>query len=59
MLRASSDPVAAKYSLRQAVLISDRPVFPFEGYLGKIFEAEGYKTKRRLTLRGKCVFSRN
>lgn len=55
MLRASSDPVAAKYSLRRAVFSLGPTGFPFEDYLGKIFEAEGYKTKRRLTLRGKCV----
>ena len=55
MLRESSDPVAAKYSLRRAVFSLGPTGFPFEDYLGKIFEAEGYKTKRRLTLRGKCV----
>jgi hypothetical protein len=55
MLRASSDPVAAKYSLRRAVFNLGPTGFPFEDYLGKIFEAEGYKTKRRLTLRGKCA----
>jgi hypothetical protein len=55
MLRASNDPVAAKYSLRRAVFSLGPTGFPFEDYLGKIFEAEGYTTKRRLTLRGKCA----
>jgi len=55
MLRESNDPVAAKYSLRRAVFSLGPTGFPFEDYLGKIFEAEGYKTKRRLVLRGKCA----
>lgn len=55
MLRESADPVAAKYSLRRAVFGLGPTGFPFEDFLGKIFEAEGYKTRRRLTLRGKCA----
>jgi hypothetical protein len=54
-LRESNDPVAAKYSLRRAVFGLGPTGFPFEDFLGKIFEAEGYKTKRRLTIRGKCA----
>lgn len=55
LLRESADPVAAKYSLRRAVFSLGPTGFPFEDFLGKIFEAEGYTTKRRLTLRGKCA----
>lgn len=55
MLRENSDHVAAKYSLRRAIFSLGPTGFPFEDYLGKIFEAEGYHTKRRLTLRGKCA----
>lgn len=55
MLRDSNDPVAARYSLRRAVFGLGPTGFPFEDFLGKIFEAEGYKTKRRLLLRGKCA----
>lgn len=55
LLRGSDDPVAAKYSLRRAVFGLGPTGFPFEDFLGKIFEAEGYKTKRRLILRGKCA----
>ena len=55
LLRESSDPVAAKYSLRRAIFSLGPTGFPFEDFLGKIFEAEGYKTKRRLILRGKCA----
>jgi hypothetical protein len=55
LLRESDDPIAAKYSLRRAVFNLGPTGFPFEDFLGKIFEAEGYTTKRRLTLRGKCA----
>lgn len=55
MLRESDDPIAAKYSLRRAVFGLGPTGFPFEDFLGKIFEAEGYRTKRRLILRGKCA----
>jgi hypothetical protein len=55
LLRESNDPIAAKYSVRRAVFGLGPTGFPFEDFLGKLFEAEGYKTKRRLTLRGKCA----
>ena len=55
MLRDSEQPIAAKYSLRRAVFALGPTGFPFEDFLGKVFEAEGYKTKRRLILKGKCA----
>ncbi len=55
LLRSSNDPVAAKYSLRRAVFNLGPTGFPFEDFLGKLFEAQGYTTKRRLLLKGKCV----
>ena len=55
LLRESEQPVAAKYSLRRAVLNLGPTGFPFEDFLARIFEAEGYTTKRRLLLKGKCA----
>ena len=55
MLRESAEPIAAKYSLRRAVIGLGPTGFPFEDYLGRIYEAQGYRTKRRLTLKGKCA----
>lgn len=55
LLRESNDPVAAKYSLRRAVFNLGPTGFPFEDFLGKLFEAQGYKTKRRLLIKGKCA----
>jgi len=50
-----NDPVAAKYSLRRAVFNLGPTGFPFEDFLGKLFEAQGYVTKRRLFIKGKCA----
>lgn len=55
LLRTKNDPVAAKYSLRRAVFALGPTGFPFEDFLGKIFEAQGYKTKRRLIIKGRCT----
>ncbi len=55
LLRESDHPVAAKYSLRRAVFNLGPTGFPFEDFLGRVFEAEGYKTKRRLLIKGKCA----
>lgn len=54
-LRESSDPAAAKYSLRRAIFNLGPTGFPFEDFLGKLFEAQGYITKRRLFIKGRCV----
>lgn len=55
LLRESENPTAAKYSLRRAIFGLGPAGFAFEDFLGRIFEAEGYKTKRRLILKGKCA----
>jgi hypothetical protein len=55
LLRNQNDPVAAKYSLRRAVFNLGPTGFPFEDFLGKLFEAQGYVTKRRLFIKGKCT----
>lgn len=55
LLREQNDPVAAKYSLRRAVFNLGPTGFPFEDFLGKIFETQGYRTRRRLFIKGKCA----
>ncbi len=55
LLREQNDPVAARYSLRRAIFGLGPTGFPFEDFLGKLFEAQGYKTKRRLFIKGKCA----
>ncbi len=55
LLRDAELPIAAKYSLRRAVFSLGPTGFPFEDFLGKVFEAQGYTTKRRLIIKGKCA----
>jgi hypothetical protein len=55
LLREENHPVAAKYSIRRAIFELGPTGFPFEDFLGKLFEAQGYKTKRRLIIKGKCA----
>jgi hypothetical protein len=55
MLKASETVVAARYSLRRALFNLGPTGFPFEDFLARLFESEGYKTKTRLILKGKCA----
>lgn len=54
LLRASPQPLAARYSLRRALFGLGPTGFPFEDYLARLFEYEGYKTKTRTIAKGKC-----
>lgn len=55
LLRASEIVVAARYSLRRALFNLGPTGFPFEDFLARLFEKEGYITKTRLTLQGRCA----
>ncbi len=55
LLRSSEHPIAARYSLRRALFGLGPTGFPFEDFLARLFQTEGYKTKTRVTLPGKCV----
>jgi hypothetical protein len=46
---------ALKLNLRQAVFQLGPTGFPFEKYLGKIFESQGYKIQVNLIMEGECV----
>lgn len=54
-LRSLPKSTAAKYSLRRAMFGLGPTGFPFEDFLSKLFEIEGYKVKTRLTVKGKCA----
>lgn len=45
----------ARYGLKQAVMLLGPTGYPFEDFLAKILEREGYSTAVRQTLNGKCV----
>lgn len=55
LLRETELPAAARYSLRRALFNLGPTGFPFEDFLARLFEAEGYATKTRVTLQGKCA----
>ena len=55
LLRAQEQPAAARYSLRRALFGLGPTGFPFERYLARLFEAEGYTTKTGLIIQGHCA----
>lgn len=55
LLRESGAPVSARYSMRRALFGLGPTGFPFEDFLARIFSHEGYKTKTRVYLKGKCA----
>ena len=55
LLRTFEKPVAARYSLKRAVLALGPSGFPFEDYVGEIFRARGFTVASRQMLPGSCV----
>lgn len=56
MLKRHMDaPVAARYSLRRAVMGLGPSGFPFESLIGEIFKRKGYRVRVGVELMGKCV----
>ncbi len=46
---------AVRYSLRRALFGLGPTGFPFEKFLAKLFETEGYTTRTNLQIKGRCV----
>lgn len=55
LLRESELPVAARYSMRRALFNLGPTGFPFEDYLARLFELDGYTTQTGITLNGRCA----
>lgn len=55
LLRELPQPAAARYSLRRALFGLGPTGFPFEDYLAKLYQHDGYRTKTRAVIRGKCT----
>jgi hypothetical protein len=55
ILRESRPPAAARYSLRRALFNLGPTGFPFEKFLGRLFEHDGYKTKTGIMIQGRCA----
>lgn len=55
LLRKYQRPVAARYSLKKAIMQLGPSGFPFEEFVGRILEAQGYKTRVGVMVEGACV----
>lgn len=55
LLRNSGAIVAARYSLRRALFNLGPTGFPFEDFLARLFKHDGYSTRTRVILKGKCA----
>lgn len=53
--KIEQQPVAARYSLRRAILELGPTGFPFEDYIAKIFSGLGYSTATEQMIEGKCA----
>lgn len=54
-LRKVERPVAARYSVKHALLELGPSGYPFEDYLAEIYRVRGYSTSTRLHVQGRCV----
>jgi len=55
LLRQQQAPAAARYSLRRALFGLGPTGFPFELFLGRLFELDGYKVTTGSIISGKCA----
>ncbi len=55
LLRKESRQVAARYSLRRAIMSLGPSGYPFEKFIGALFSHSGYETRTGVTLPGACV----
>ncbi len=55
LLKKESYKVAGRYKLKNAIMELGPTGFPFERFVGKIFETMGYKVETGVIVQGKCV----
>lgn len=55
LLKQLEKPVAARYSLKRAVLSLGPSGFPFEDFVGEIFKAKGFTVQTGIVMQGSCV----
>jgi len=55
-LDTSSHPYSrAKYSLKESIMMLGPTGYPFEDFIARLLESQGYTTKVRQILNGKCI----
>lgn len=55
LLRKQSGRTAGRYRLKNAIMELGPTGFPFEHFVGKLFESEGYQVETGVMVQGKCV----
>ncbi len=55
ILRKKSHRTAGRYKLKKAVMELGPSGYPFEKFMGRLFENRGYQTQVGVTIKGKCV----
>jgi len=55
LLNKMEKPVAARYSLRHALMALGPTGFPFEDFVGEIFKSKGYTVQTGVLVEGHCV----
>lgn len=55
LLKRESHKIAGRYRLKNAIMELGPTGFPFEKYVGKLFETMGYQVETGVIVQGKCV----
>lgn len=55
LLRKKSQHVAGRYRLKKAILELGPTGYPFEKFVGRLFESDGYKVEIGQVVQGKCI----
>ncbi|MGE0018854.1 MAG: ATP cone domain-containing protein [Draconibacterium sp.] len=55
LLKRESHKIAGRYRLKNAIMEMGPTGFPFEVFVGKIFETMGYEVETGIMVQGKCV----
>ena len=55
LLKKSSNRTAGRYRLKNAIMELGPTGYPFEKFVGKLFESEGYQVETGILVQGKCV----
>lgn len=55
LLRRRKKHVASRYKLKKAIMELGPTGFPFEHFIGKVFEVQGFQTEVGQVVNGKCV----
>ena len=53
--RENARPIAARYSLKKAITALGPTGFPFERFIGEIFNRKGFNVQVGVVVKGKCV----